>query len=263
MDRQAVNALGPAGRSLLGIAIMLAVTLSVGCGDPDTQERGSADTGHAPSSASVASRASSASGHASSVEASGAASPTRSPAPDVAEAESSWFAGATAPSGSPSRAVALSQEEPATVEELLAEGLHRAGASPVHLAIRGTPAADSVRCAWRGVARSADQREAAIRFLLQLGADRAIPDVATLELLFTVTLDTLDPAYRETAKANFLAIARGGESREYVFLTCFADYAVTGFLLGSGTTPTTATVAYDRRGEAAAYDLYVREHEAG
>ena len=65
-------------------------------------------------------------------------------------------------------------------------------------------------------------------------ATDAIPDVATLELLFTVTLDTLDPAYRETAKANFLAIARGGESREFLFLTCFADYAVTGFLLGIG-----------------------------
>ncbi len=150
-----------------------------------------------------------------------------------------------------------------TVEDLLEEGQYLAGASPVHLAIRGTPAASSVRCVWRGVARSADQREAAIRFWLQLGADGAIPDVATLELLFAVTLDTLNPAYRETAKANFLAIARGGESREYLFLTCFADYAVTGFLLGSGTTPTTVTVAYDPRGEAAAYELYVREHEAG
>lgn len=153
MDRHAVNALGPADRSLLGVAIMLAVALSVGCGDPDTQEQGSADAGHAPSSASLASRASSASGLASSVEASGAASPTRSPAADVAEAESSWFAGATAPSGSPSRAVALSQEEPATVEELLAEGLHRAGASPVHLAIHGTPAATSVRLARRSTER--------------------------------------------------------------------------------------------------------------
>ena len=150
-----------------------------------------------------------------------------------------------------------------TVEELLEDGQHLAGASPVHLAIRGTPAASSVRCAWRGVARSADQREAAIRFWLQLGADGTIPDVGTLELLFTVTLDTLNPEFRETAKANFLAMAQGGESREYLFLTCFADYAVTGFLLGSGTTPTTVTVAYDRRGEAAAYDLYVREHEAG
>ena len=150
-----------------------------------------------------------------------------------------------------------------TVEELLEEGQYLAGASPVHLAIRGTPAASSVRCAWRGVARSADQREAAIRFWLQLGADGAIPDVGTLELLFTVTLDTLNPDFRETAKANFLAIARGGESMDYLFLTCFADYTVSHFLLGSGTTPTTVAVAYDRRGEAASYDLYVREHAAG
>ncbi|MDE2903248.1 MAG: hypothetical protein OXP73_09470 [Chloroflexota bacterium] len=42
-------------------------------------------------------------------------------------------------------AVALSSRGIATVEQVLAEGLHRAGASPVHLAIRGTPAAGSVR----------------------------------------------------------------------------------------------------------------------
>ena len=50
---------------------------------------------------------------------------------------------------------------------------------------------------------------------------------------------------------------------DYLFLTCFADYAVTGFLLGSGTTPTTVTVAYDPMGDAASYDLYVREHDSG
>jgi len=87
--------------------------------------------------------------------------------------------------------------------------------------------------------------------------------VGALEVLFAVVLDALDPYLRETAKANFRAIARGGESKDYLFLTCFADYAVTSFLLGSGTTPATVTVAYDRRGEAASYELYVREHEAG
>ena len=160
-------------------------------------------------------------------------------------------------------AAARSQGPAATVEELLKDGLRLAGASPVHLAIRGTPAATSVRCAWRGVARTVNQRADAIRFWLRLGAGGAIPDQVFLERLFAVVLDTVDPAYRETAKANFLSIARGGESMDYLFLTCFADYAVTGFLLGSGTTPATVTVAYDRMDEAASYDLYVREHEAG
>ena len=113
-----------------------------------------------------------------------------------------------------------------TVEELLEEGQYLAGASPVHVAIRGTPAVTSVRCAWRGVARTAQQREAAIRFWLQLGATGTIPDVATLEALFTATLDVLNPDYRETAKANFLAIARGGESMDYRFLTWFAEWSV-------------------------------------
>ena len=122
----------------------------------------------------------------------------------------------------------------ATVEELLEDGLYGAGASPVHLAIRGTPAANSVRCSWRGITRTAQQREDAIRFWLRLDATDAIPSVAALEILFSVVLDALDPPHRETAKANFLAIARGGESMDYLFLTCFADYAVTNFLLGHG-----------------------------
>ena len=164
--------------------------------------------------------------------------------------------------GGASAAAAATGTEP-TVEELLAEGLGRAGASPVHLAIRGTPAASSVRCEWRGVARTARQREAAIRFLLGLGSDDAIPSVAYLETFFAVALDTWNPEFRETSKAHFLGIVRGGLSTDYLFLTCFADYAVTGFLLGSGTTPMTVTVAYDRRAQARSYDLYEREHEAG
>ena len=149
-----------------------------------------------------------------------------------------------------------------TVEELLQDGLQMAGASPVHLAIRGTPTADSVRCTWRGVVRTAKQREGAIRFWLQLESTEAIPNVATLELLFNAVLNTLNPDYRETAKAAFRAIARGGESMDFLFLTCFADYAVSHFLLGTGTTPATVTVAYDSVDEAASYDLYVREHDS-
>ena len=41
-----------------------------------------------------------------------------------------------------------------SVEEVLEEGLHLAGASPVHLAVRGTADEGSLRCEWRGVART-------------------------------------------------------------------------------------------------------------
>ena len=44
--------------------------------------------------------------------------------------------------------------------------------------------------------------------------------------MFSVILDDLNPDFRETAKSNFLAIARGGLSEEYLFLTCFVDYTV-------------------------------------
>ena len=151
--------------------------------------------------------------------------------------------------------------EAPTVEELLEHGLHLAGASPVHLAVRGTASADTVRCAWRGIARTPEQREDAIRFWLRLDADATIPSATYLEALFTATFDTLAPEFRETAKSNFLAIARGGLSEEYLFLACYADYTVTSFLLGDG--PTTVTVAFDRVGEARSYELYQRELDAG
>ena len=110
----------------------------------------------------------------------------------------------------------------------------------------------------RGRRRSGEE---AIRFWLRLDTTETIPDADFVETLFVAVLDTLDPKYRETAKSNFRAIARGGLSEDFLFLTCFADYTVSSYLLGAG--PPTVTVAYDRRDEAASYELYVREHKTG
>ncbi len=52
-------------------------------------------------------------------------------------------------------AVSALSRSPETVEELLKNGLHLAGASPVHLASRTTLAASSVRWNSRGIARPA------------------------------------------------------------------------------------------------------------
>ena len=49
--------------------------------------------------------------------------------------------------------------ETPTVEELLEQGLHSTGLSPVHIAFRGTANAMSSRCAWRSTARTLSQRE--------------------------------------------------------------------------------------------------------
>ena len=46
-----------------------------------------------------------------------------------------------------------------SVEEVLEQGLYVAGITPVHIAFRGTPSAGSVRCDWRGDARTLGQRE--------------------------------------------------------------------------------------------------------
>ena len=161
----------------------------------------------------------------------------------------------------PHAAAGLAGEEGPTVEEILEAGLDLAGASPVHIALRGTAQADSVRCAWRGIARAPSQREETIRYWLQLDDDDPIPDVFLLETVFTLTMEMLDPHFRETAESNLLAIARGGVSDEYMYLTCYVDYSVNEYLLGDG--PATISVAYDRLGEARSYELYVREHFTG
>ena len=77
------------------------------------------------------------------------------------------------PPFTPTPGVAFSSPEAPSVEEVLEQGLRLAGSSPVHLAFRGTATASSVRCEWRGVARTAAQREATIRSWL--GLDEALP----------------------------------------------------------------------------------------
>ncbi len=147
------------------------------------------------------------------------------------------------------------------VEDVLERGLGLTGASPAHLAVRGSVREDSVRCHWRGIARTLSQRELAIRFWLDLDEQTALPNADYVETLFSVTLDTLAPAFRETAKSNFRAIARGGLSTEYVFLVCYASFDADEYILGNG--PTAIVVAYDEWGEAPSYDLYRREHADG
>ena len=163
--------------------------------------------------------------------------------------------------GSSNETVMASVAETLTVEDLLSEGLRGAGASPTHLAVRGNASASSIRCNWRGIARSAAQREQAIRYWLGLDAGDTLPAASYVETLFEASLDVVRPLFVDTAKSNFAAIARGGLSTEYLFLTCYADFTAQEYILGAG--PTTLTLAYDRMGEAHSYPLYRREHDAG
>ena len=152
----------------------------------------------------------------------------------------------------------------ASVEDVLERGLRLAGASPAHIAFRGSAAEGSVRCGWRGIARTSGQREAALRFWLGLDADAPLPSPAEAERRFTAELDRMNAVYPSTLKANFQSLARGGLTTWYVFLSCFADYAVSEYLLGSGPTGSTKlSVAYDRMGEARSYELYKLAHAGG
>ena len=147
------------------------------------------------------------------------------------------------------------------VEAVMEKGLALAGASPVHIAIRGNSVQDSTRCEWRGVARTAKQRDKAMRFWLGLSGSDPLPSPAEAERLFTAELERISAAYPETLKANFRDLAWGGLSSEYLFLTCYVDYTVSEYLLGGGTKE--LTVAYDRFAEERSYELYQRAHAMG
>ncbi|MCY3602066.1 MAG: cadherin domain-containing protein [Chloroflexi bacterium] len=156
---------------------------------------------------------------------------------------------------------ANSEPQADSLEAILEQGLRLAGSSPVQLAFRGTPAADSVRCEWRGVARTPDQREASIRYWLGLDDTLVLPSPEIVESLFLAILDSAQPSYLESARASFRALAQGGVSDSFLFLACYVDYTVSEYILGAG--PTKLTVAYDRLAETKSYELYARAHAAG
>ena len=153
-----------------------------------------------------------------------------------------------------------------SVEDVLEKGLSLSEASPVHLVVRGTSVDNSTRCDWRGIARTAAQREQAIRLWLGIDAAISLPSAAEIERLFIETMDAFNNSnsnqiFSETDKANFMALARGGLTTDYFILTCYIDYTASEYVLGAG--PTTLTVAYDHTAQTRSYDLYRRAHAAG
>ena len=82
-----------------------------------------------------------------------------------------------------------------------------------------------------------------------------------IETEFMSYVNQMSVRYRDFLAASFIPIARGGLSTDILILTCYADYTIGKYLLGSG--PSTLTVAYDHIVEARSYDLYSRSHAAG
>lgn len=148
-----------------------------------------------------------------------------------------------------------------TTEEIIERGLHAAGASPVHLAVRGATRDGSVRCAWRTVARTPKQREEAVRFWLGIPTATPLPSPSELESTFNSYINRMDPKVREEMRTNFKPLAFGGVSNDALFLTCYVDYDVHEYLLGNGSN--ILTVAYDNISQSTSYALYKRSHAVG
>ena len=80
----------------------------------------------------------------------------------------------------------------------------------MHLAVRGTAASSSTRCDWRGVARTAAQRETAIRFWLGIADSESLPSAAEVERRFMAKLDQYALALPQTANTSFKVLTQGG-----------------------------------------------------
>ena len=168
------------------------------------------------------------------------------------------------PGGQGAAAASPGDERPAapSVEEVLEKGLYLLEASPVHIVVEGRTLPGTVRCHWRGSARTLSQREKSIRFWLSKDDDEPLPSPSELEAEFMSHVEDVAPRYRPYVAAQFLPIARGGFSDELLRMTCYADYTVSRFTLGSG--PGNVTVAYNIYGsEWRSYDLYKRGHAVG
>ena len=141
----------------------------------------------------------------------------------------------------------------ATVEDVLEKGFRLAEISPVHIVTEGTGQQNTLRCAWRGVARTSAQRDTTIRFWLGKDDDDPLPSAAQAETEFMSYINQMDSRYQELVKAMFIPIARGGLSEDLLTLTCYVDYVVGQYILGEGSTE--LTLAYETKEEARSYDL--------
>lgn len=109
------------------------------------------------------------------------------------------------------------------MEDILEKRLAQAEASPVHLSVRGTAKSDSMRCEWRGIARTPSQREEAIRFCLEIEEATPLPSPTVIAGRFDAELARINDIYPEMVKANFRPLANGGMTEDYMFLNCYLD----------------------------------------
>ena len=152
-----------------------------------------------------------------------------------------------------------------TVEEILENSRlpFLIESSPTEIAFRGTTQPDSVRCDWQPVTRTVEQREADIRSWLGIGETEPLPSA---EQVISETIKIFKEAgalLPEPDLATVKAMAYGGSSSEYgySYMSCYIDYKVIEYFLGSGTVALTA--AYPTFVPAMDYDLYVRSHATG
>ncbi len=147
------------------------------------------------------------------------------------------------------------------VERAMEAGWHGAEASPTHIVIKGTPVAEATRCAWRGTAMTNSQRHDAIRFMMGVDQNTAIPERSVLKGIFDAYVQRMAAPYTDAMEQNLYHLMDGGTLTEGQVLVCYVDFAVNEYILGAG--PARVTVGYDDIAKTRSYGLYKLAHAAG
>ena len=153
------------------------------------------------------------------------------------------------PPGGGSVASGGTQFSASPLEELLESGVGFEG-FPVDIVARVVALPDSFRCDWHGYARTASDRNNAFRFWMNVDADAPLPTIAEAEKKLASAFENDDPVM----VARLRSIIYGGLSDSDRYLSCSADYRVSGYILGDG--PAVITVVYHEAAVASSYDIF-------
>ena len=150
-----------------------------------------------------------------------------------------------------------------TLEEILEEGQYSRIRSPAHIAVRAGLMPGTIRCAYRGLAMTMENRERYIRFWHQVEDGEPLPSIEEMEAWVEDLAEYVGEDDGPYIRAEEMAVVMGGLATSYRYLTCYGDYRVSDYILGSG--PDQITIAFDHVGFEAreSYELYKEGHRGG
>ena len=156
-----------------------------------------------------------------------------------------------------------------TLEDILQDGQDPWRGAPAHIVMRAEQILGTTRCAYRGFARTLENREELLRLGHQIEDDEPLPSLKEMEAKAEELAESVRKEDAPYIRADMAALIEGGLSNIHRILTCYGDYRVSDYVLGSG--PDQITIAFDFVGPKPfaglrpreSYQLYKKGYEGG